>query len=57
MVSANGNSIVENFKSIECDLSAEELIKVDLLAEKYLTRFLDPSESWGVKLFEGLEGV
>ena len=55
--SAHEDHIVENFKAGECELSAGDLKKVDGLKAKYLTRFLNPSKQWGVKLFEGLEGV
>jgi len=53
--SAHEDHFVENFEALQCQLGIDDLAKIDILAEKYLTRFSNPSKSWGVKLFEGLE--
>ncbi|RDW63351.1 aldo-keto reductase-3 [Coleophoma cylindrospora] len=53
--SAHEVHFVENLQALECNLGHKDLAKIDLLASKYLTRFSNPSKSWGVKLFEGLE--
>jgi len=53
--SAHEDHFVENLEALQCDLGIKDLAKIDLLAKKYLTRFSNPSKSWGVKLFEGLE--
>jgi len=47
--------IVENLASQECELGYEDLAKLKLMGNKYLTRFNNPSESYGVALFEGLD--
>ncbi|RDW57332.1 aldo reductase-5 [Coleophoma crateriformis] len=54
--SAHEVHFVENLQALECSLGHKDLAKIDLLAEKYLTRFSNPSKLWGVSLFEGLEG-
>ncbi|KAL3417764.1 aldo/keto reductase [Phlyctema vagabunda] len=45
----------ENFRALQCELSVENTAKLDLLSAKYLARFSNPSQKWGVRLFEGLE--
>ncbi|KAF2083281.1 Aldo/keto reductase [Saccharata proteae CBS 121410] len=47
--------IVENRDSLQCGLVEPDLDKIEELGEKYLTRFNNPSASWGVELFEGLD--
>jgi len=53
--SAHENHILDNLGSLQCALDETSLKKVDMLKEKYLTRYTNPSGAWGVKLFEGLE--
>lgn len=48
--------IVENFESGECKLKKGDLKKVEKVGKKWLTRFNNPSEGWGVGLFEDLDG-
>ena len=55
--SSHEKYIVENFKAAKCDLSIEHLTRISLIDSKYVTRFINPSKSWGVKLFEGLDGA
>lgn len=47
--------IEENFASRKCQLRRQDLVRIRLMGRKYLKRFNDPSESWGVRLFEGLD--
>ncbi|KAI4242060.1 MAG: hypothetical protein LQ352_007320 [Teloschistes flavicans] len=48
--------IKENFRALnDCRLSEEHLERVDRVSHKYLKRFNNPSESWGVKLYGGLQ--
>lgn len=47
--------IKENFEAQNCALTDENMKAIDGLGEKFLTRFINPSKQWGVKLFEGLE--
>ena len=53
--SSHSGRIEENFKATECDLMYEDLKAIEKLGEKYLTRFNDPSKSWGVNLYHGLD--
>lgn len=53
--SAHVEHIVENFGSLECKLNRAGIRHVDELKNHYLKRFNNPSESYGIKLFEGLE--
>jgi alcohol dehydrogenase (NADP+) len=55
--SAHESHIEENFAAEACELTVEDLAKLKVLGTKYLTRFGNPSEKWGVELFQGLEGV
>jgi len=47
--------IAENFGSLECKLQYEDLVQLRLMGRKHLKRFNNPSENWGVKLFQGLD--
>lgn len=47
--------IRENFDAIQCGLVDSDLKKIEAVGKKYLTRFNNPSDAWGVDLFEGLD--
>jgi diketogulonate reductase-like aldo/keto reductase len=49
--------IRENFEASECVLEKKDLKAIEKVGRKFLTRFNNPSKPWGVKLFEGLDGV
>ncbi|KAI4174168.1 MAG: hypothetical protein LQ343_002503 [Gyalolechia ehrenbergii] len=53
--SAQLEHIKENFGALKCKLDDSDLDRIDGLSKKYLKRFNNPSKSYGVKLFEGLE--
>ena len=55
--SSHASRIVENYEALMCELDEEDFGTVDGLQERFVRRFNDPSESWGVELFEGLDGV
>ncbi|EME85256.1 uncharacterized protein MYCFIDRAFT_133562 [Pseudocercospora fijiensis CIRAD86] len=46
--------ITENFQALECGLKKKDLEKIDRLG-RFHHRYNNPSESWGVGLYEGLE--
>lgn len=46
--------ISENFAALKCELKDDDIDRVDELVE-YHHRFNNPSKSWGVDLYEGLE--
>lgn len=50
----HADRIRENFKSTECALEAVDGEVIEKIGKQYLKRFNDPSKSWGVSLFEGL---
>lgn len=52
---SRGDHIKENFGALECKLRDGDLDRIDALSERYLKRFNNPSEGFGVKLFEGLQ--
>ncbi|CAI6335799.1 unnamed protein product [Periconia digitata] len=52
--SKHANHIQENIGAEKCDLNAGSLQRIDKLGEEPV-RFNNPSKSWGVKLFEGLQ--
>ncbi|TVY88266.1 putative oxidoreductase, partial [Lachnellula willkommii] len=47
--------IKENYESLECELGALDLVQLEEVGARYLTRFSNPSEKWGVELFGGLD--
>jgi alcohol dehydrogenase (NADP+) len=52
--SSHLDRITENFHSLECVLKSKDLKKIDKLRKEYY-RFNNPSGSWDVPLYEGLE--
>jgi len=55
--SQHPDRISENYEAKKCDLRYEDLKVIEELGRKYLHRFNNPSKSWGVDLYEGLDGV
>lgn len=55
--SSHPEYIVENYESLKCKLEYEDLGKLRIMGRNFLKRFSNPSKAWGVKLFEGLDGV
>jgi len=53
--SAHKDRISENFDSTDCKLEDEDYVTLTSLGEKHTHRYNNPSKSWGVKLFKGLE--
>lgn len=53
--SAHVEHIKENFGALDCKLDRAGIRHVDELRDKYSKRFNNPSESYGIKLFDGLE--
>ena len=53
--SAHPGRIEENFGSLGCELGYEALKRLEKVGVKYLTRFNNPSKSWGVDLYGGLD--
>ena len=53
--SQHADRIKENFASVNCRLEKEDYIMIEKLGKKYLKRFNNPSESWGVPLYQGLD--
>ena len=47
----------ENFFGLKCPLKQEDLDAINSIEQKYIKRYNNPGESWGVSLFEGLDGV
>ncbi|TVY40678.1 putative oxidoreductase [Lachnellula subtilissima] len=47
--------IKENYGSLECELGVLDLVQLEEVGVKYLARFSNPSEEWGVELFAGLD--
>lgn len=52
--SKNKNYIEDNFGATNCGLAAGDLADIDQLGEDPV-RFNNPSKSWGVHLFDGLD--
>lgn len=55
--SQHAERIAENYEARKVDLRYEDLKGIEELGRKYLHRFNNPSKSWGVDLYEGLDGV
>ena len=46
---------MQNYGATECELEYEDLAEIKLIERDYLKRFNNPSKSYGIKLFEGLD--
>jgi alcohol dehydrogenase (NADP+) len=55
--SSQVSHIKENYGALECRLEAEDFKPIAKVGKKYLHRFNNPSKSYGVPLFEGLDGT
>jgi len=55
--SQHADRIAENFGAKECDMEFKDFKAIEDLGRKYLHRFNNPSKSWGVDLYEGLDGA
>ena len=55
--SSHAERIEENFETLQCVLEEEDYKEITILGGIYTTRFNNPSEEWGVDLYEGLEGT
>lgn len=53
--SQHADRIKENFAAARCKLEEEDYTTIKKLGKKYLKRFNNPSDGWGVPLYEGLE--
>lgn len=53
--SQHADRIKENFGSAKCKLEEEDYTTIEKLGKKYTKRFNNPSEGWGVHLYQGLE--
>ena len=54
--SQHADRIKENFASTNCKLEEEDHIRIQQkLGKKYLKRFNNPSDGWGVPLYQGLD--
>ena len=53
--SSHALHIKENFKSTSCVLQESDYEEITNLGKKYLKRFNNPSDGYGVPLFEGLD--
>ncbi|KAB8298627.1 hypothetical protein EYC80_000806 [Monilinia laxa] len=49
--------IAENLQAEDCQLTRADLTKLRFVGRKWLSRFNNPGRNWGVRLFEGLDGV
>jgi alcohol dehydrogenase (NADP+) len=54
--SAHEERIEENFASGRCRLEYEDLVRIERTGRRNRERFNNPSELWGVHLYEGLQG-
>ncbi|KAL9092173.1 MAG: hypothetical protein Q9165_004606 [Trypethelium subeluteriae] len=55
--SSQVSHIQENYGALECRLESDDYKSLAKVGKKYLHRFNNPSKSYGVPLFEGLDGV
>ena len=53
--SQHADRIKENFGSANCKLEEQDYTTIKKLGKKYLKRFNNPSDGWGVPLYHGLE--
>ena len=55
--SSHAERIREDFEAVDCPLEKEDYEMIKEVGERYLKRFNNPSEGWGVNLYEGLDGA
>ena len=55
--SAHAARIEENWASQECELEKEDYETLAEIGKELTYRYNNPSKSWGLELYEGLEGV
>jgi len=55
--SSHAARIDENYGALECDLKDEDFDTLAKVGKEDTFRYNNPSKGWGVKLYEGLEGV
>ena len=55
--SSHTDRIKENLEAVDCPLKREDYEVIKKVGETYLKRFNNPSEDWGVDLYEGLDGA
>jgi len=55
--SSHTDRIEENFGSEHCQLEKDDYDEIAELGEKYTHRYNNPSKSWGVPLYKGLDGT
>lgn len=55
--SARAEHIAEDFDTLKCELQEEDFRAIEALGRRYVKRYNNPSQGWGVNLFDGLEGV
>ena len=53
--SSHVSHIEENYGALECRLESEDYKTIGKVGKKYLHRYNNPSKSYGVPLFEGLD--
>ena len=53
--SQHAERIEENFASVNCKLEEEDFVTIEEVGKRYLKRFNNPSEGWGVPLFQELD--
>lgn len=53
--SQRADRIKENFGAMKCNLRYEAFKDIEKVGAKYLHRFNNPSKSWGVDLYDGLD--
>lgn len=49
--------IAENLQAEKCELTHADLRSLRFVGRKWLSRFNNPGENWGFRLFEGLDGA
>lgn len=49
--------IIEDFDTLKCELLEEDFQTIAALGRHYVKRYNNPSQGWGVNLFDGLEGL
>lgn len=53
--SQHADRIRENYGALECELEKEDHEVIEEVGERFLKRFNNPGEGWGVPLYKGLE--
>lgn len=55
--SSRVDHMTEDFDALKCELQEEDFHTIAAISRHYVKRYNNPSDDWGVNLYDGLEGL